>query len=30
MKEIISVIRINKVNATKQALIDAGIPAFTA
>jgi len=30
MKEIISVIRINKVNATKKALIDAGIPAFTA
>ena len=30
MKEIIAVIRINKVNATKKALIDAGIPAFTA
>ncbi|EAT59902.1 P-II family nitrogen regulator [Chlorobium ferrooxidans] len=30
MKEIISVIRINKVNETKKALIDAGIPAFTA
>lgn len=30
MKEIISVIRINKVNATKKALIEAGIPAFTA
>lgn len=30
MKEIIAVIRMNKVNATKQALIDAGIPAFTA
>ena len=30
MKEIIAVIRINKVNETKQALIDAGIPAFTA
>ncbi len=30
MKEIISVIRINKVNATKKALVDAGIPAFTA
>jgi nitrogen regulatory protein PII 2 len=30
MKEIISVIRINKVNDTKKALIEAGIPAFTA
>ena len=30
MTEIISVIRINKVNATKKALIEAGIPAFTA
>ena len=30
MKEIISVIRISKVNATKTALIEAGIPAFTA
>ncbi|NTV98883.1 MAG: P-II family nitrogen regulator, partial [Chlorobiaceae bacterium] len=30
MKEIISVIRINKVNETKKALVDAGIPAFTA
>ena len=30
MKEIISVIRISKVNATKKALIEAGIPAFTA
>ena len=30
MKEIIAVIRINKVNETKQALIDVGIPAFTA
>jgi len=30
MKEIIAVIRANKVNATKKALIDAGIPAFTA
>jgi len=30
MKEIIAVIRMNKVNATKKALIDAGIPAFTA
>lgn len=30
MKEIISVIRINKVNETKKALVDAGIPGFTA
>ncbi len=30
MKEIIAVIRISKVNATKKALIEAGIPAFTA
>jgi nitrogen regulatory protein PII 2 len=30
MKEIISVIRINKVNDTKKALVEAGIPAFTA
>ena len=30
MKEIIAVIRISKVNETKKALIDAGIPAFTA
>ncbi|MDT9546054.1 MAG: P-II family nitrogen regulator [Chlorobium sp.] len=30
MKEIISVIRINKVNETKKALIEAGIPGFTA
>ncbi|KZK74029.1 MAG: nitrogen fixation protein [Pelodictyon luteolum] len=30
MKEIISVIRINMVNATKKALVDAGIPGFTA
>ncbi|HHE31392.1 MAG TPA: P-II family nitrogen regulator [Chlorobaculum parvum] len=30
MKEIISVIRITKMNETKQALIDAGISAFTA
>jgi len=30
MKEIIAVIRMNKVNATKKALVDAGIPAFTA
>ncbi|NTW62691.1 MAG: P-II family nitrogen regulator [Chlorobiaceae bacterium] len=30
MKEIIAVIRINKMNETKQALVDAGIPAFTA
>ncbi|ACD89766.1 nitrogen regulatory protein P-II [Chlorobium limicola DSM 245] len=30
MREIIAVIRINKVNETKKALVDAGIPAFTA
>lgn len=30
MKEIIAVIRANKINDTKKALIDAGIPAFTA
>ncbi|MDP8305293.1 MAG: P-II family nitrogen regulator [Candidatus Chlorobium antarcticum] len=30
MKEIISVIRINMVNATKKALVEAGIPGFTA
>ncbi|ABL64795.1 P-II family nitrogen regulator [Chlorobium phaeobacteroides] len=30
MKEIIAVIRINKMNETKQALVEAGIPAFTA
>lgn len=29
MKQIIAIIRMNKVNATKQALIDAGFPAFT-
>jgi nitrogen regulatory protein PII 2 len=29
MKQIIAIIRINKVNATKSALIDAGLPAFT-
>lgn len=30
MKQIIAVIRMNQVNATKQALVDAGLPAFTA
>lgn len=30
MKEIIAVIRINKMNETKKALIDAGISSFTA
>ena len=30
MKQIIAIIRINMMNATKQALIDAGFPAFTA
>jgi len=30
MKEITAIIRINKMNETKQALIDAGISAFTA
>lgn len=29
MKNIIAIIRMNKVNATKTALIDAGFPAFT-
>jgi nitrogen regulatory protein PII 2 len=29
MKQVIAVIRMNKVNATKQALIAAGFPAFT-
>jgi nitrogen regulatory protein PII 2 len=29
MKQIIAIIRMNKVNATKSALIDAGFPAFT-
>ena len=29
MKQIIAIIRINMVNQTKQALIDAGFPAFT-
>jgi nitrogen regulatory protein PII 2 len=29
MKQIIAIIRMNKVNPTKQALIDAGFPAFT-
>lgn len=30
MKKIIAVIRMNQVNATKQALVDNGLPAFTA
>jgi nitrogen regulatory protein PII 2 len=30
MKQIIAVIRMNMMNATKQALIEAGFPAFTA
>jgi len=29
MKQIIAIIRMNKMNATKQALIEAGFPAFT-
>ena len=29
MKQILAIIRMNKVNATKQALIEAGFPAFT-
>lgn len=30
MKEVVAVIRMNKINATKQALADAGISSFTA
>lgn len=30
MKEIFAVIRMNKMNITKQALVDAGLPSFTA
>jgi nitrogen regulatory protein PII 2 len=30
MKEVMAVIRANKINQTKSALIDAGLPAFTA
>ena len=30
MKEVMAVIRMNKINQTKQALADAGFPAFTA
>ncbi|MFZ5995650.1 MAG: P-II family nitrogen regulator [Thermodesulfobacteriota bacterium] len=30
MKEVMAIIRINKINPTKQALADAGFPAFTA
>jgi nitrogen regulatory protein PII 2 len=30
MKEILAIIRMNKINRTKEALVDAGYPAFTA
>ena len=30
MKEVMAIIRMNKINATKAALVDAGFPAFTA
>ena len=30
MKEVIAIIRINKINRTKEALVEAGFPAFTA
>ncbi len=30
MKEILAIIRMNKINATKEALVEAGFPAFTA
>ena len=30
MKQVIAIIRMNMMNATKQALIEAGFPAFTA
>jgi nitrogen regulatory protein PII 2 len=30
MKEVLSIIRMNKMNATKQALVDAGVTSFTA
>lgn len=30
MKEVMAIIRPNKMNATKQALVDSGIPSFTA
>lgn len=30
MKEVMAVIRMNKMNSTKQALVDAGVSAFTA
>ncbi len=30
MKEVVAIIRMNKMNATKKALVDAGFPAFTA
>jgi len=29
MKQVIAIVRMNKMNATKQALIEAGFPAFT-
>ena len=30
MKEVVAIIRMNKMNPTKKALVDAGFPAFTA
>ncbi|HFC47077.1 MAG TPA: P-II family nitrogen regulator [Dissulfuribacter thermophilus] len=30
MKEVVAIIRMNKMNKTKEALVDAGFPAFTA
>lgn len=30
MKEILAVIRMNQINATKAALVEAGFPSFTA
>lgn len=30
MKEVMAIIRMNKINQTKQALVDAGFPGFTA
>ncbi len=30
MKEVLAIIRMNKINATKAALVEAGFPAFTA
>ncbi|HFC46453.1 MAG TPA: P-II family nitrogen regulator, partial [Dissulfuribacter thermophilus] len=29
MKEVVAIIRMNKMNKTKEALVDAGFPAFT-